>query len=110
MHVLFCLEPDQEIVLLSQVLAHSCNIGYETQRNLVLANCNGEQIRSLKQLKQLIDSSAATCKSLVFESKSGSVIVLNREAAIAAQEQVDLVCFLCFRFIVKIIFLIIAAL
>ena len=46
-------EPDQEVVLLSQVLAHSCNIGYETQRNLVLSKCNGELVRSLKHLKQV---------------------------------------------------------
>ena len=41
------------MVLLSQVLAHSCNIGYETQRNLVLSKCNGELVRSLKHLKQV---------------------------------------------------------
>ena len=42
---------------------------------------------------QIIESSEST--NLVFESKSGSIVVLNRLAALAAQDQVCNVCNVC---------------
>lgn len=65
------VEGGEEIVLLSQVIAHSCNIGYETQSNLRLSKFNGVPVRSLKHLKRLIDIAAATGLDAV-ESNKGS--------------------------------------
>lgn len=106
-------EEGEEIVILSQVIAHTCNIGYETYRNMHLKRFNGLQVNNLKHLKQLVDAAAATSTSvsesnkrkaqsrgnksatsssleapLVFEFTSGQVIVLEAAAAFAAQAQI----------------------
>ena len=49
---------EEEIVILSQVIAHSCNIGYETAKNLHLKTFNGIHVKNLKHLKQMIDDIA----------------------------------------------------
>lgn len=49
------LEPGQEVVMLSQVLAHTCNIGYEKMRDVVLSKYNGRRIINLRHLKNLIE-------------------------------------------------------
>jgi hypothetical protein len=72
--------------MLSQVLAHQCNIGYETQRNMILETFNGVAVKSLRQLKQSLDQ--ASGNTLVFEFRGGAVVVLNRAAALGAQVQV----------------------
>ena len=41
--------------MLSQVIAHSCNIGYEMNKNLHLKSLNNIKIKNLKHLKSLID-------------------------------------------------------
>ena len=41
--------------MLSQVIAHSCNIGYEMNKNLHLKSFNNIKIKNLKHLKSLID-------------------------------------------------------
>ena len=99
---------DQEVVLLSQVLAQNCNIGSETHRNLVLQSFNGVVVRSLKHLKHLIDVASGgvtlleveetkpNSNSFVFEFQNGNVMVLNREAALAAQQQVMYSCLFCY--------------
>jgi len=90
-------EPEQEVVLLSQVLAHRCNIGYENNRNMPLKAVNGQPVKNLRQLKQVVDQAllvkaapaaedAADCK-LVFEFTNGMLLVLDGKAALDAQEQ-----------------------
>ena len=54
------LAHDQELVILSQVLAHNCNIGYENNRNMLIRSFNGEAVKSLKHLKTMIDQYTAT--------------------------------------------------
>jgi hypothetical protein len=48
--------PGEEVVMLSQVIAHSCNIGYEMNKNLQLKSFNSVSIKNLKHLKDLIDA------------------------------------------------------
>ena len=76
-----------ESILLSQVLSHSCNIGYETNRNMRLVKLNGESVCSLAHLKSLIEIS--TQQNLVFEFSSGQIMVVDREAAIDSNDQVS---------------------
>ncbi|KXS13562.1 trypsin-like serine protease [Gonapodya prolifera JEL478] len=45
----------QEIVLLSQVLAHDSNVGYDFVQNIQLAKVNGVEVRNLKHAVQLIE-------------------------------------------------------
>jgi len=45
----------EEMVLLSQVIAHQCNIGYESYNNFHLIKFNGEKVVNLKHLKDKVD-------------------------------------------------------
>lgn len=79
-------DPSAEVVILSQVLSHTCNIGYETIRNLRAVRLNGEEVLSLAQMQAVVRE--ATSESLVFEFSTGQVIVLDRAHAMAATDQV----------------------
>ena len=46
-----------QVVVLSQVLAHPSNVGYEHLVNVQLKACNGEAVRNLKHLVQLVEQS-----------------------------------------------------
>jgi hypothetical protein len=94
-----CKEVDEEIVVLSQVISHACNIGYEMQRNLRLLSFNGVLVKNLKHLYSMIQTAkiAVGVKSavkgdknfpFVFVFSEGQVIVLDGEAALNAQDQV----------------------
>lgn len=95
-------EEGEEILLLSQVLAHGCNIGYETCKNFVLEKVNGISVKSLKHLRSLLlqweqssdaDAPKGATKGaddkLVFEfsTPAGYMMVLDREEAMGAQAQ-----------------------
>ena len=73
-------------MLLSQVIAHSCNIGYERSHNLQLVKLNNQPIKSLKQLKKLLYTDKDS--NLVFEFRSGQQMILDRAAAMESQTQV----------------------
>ena len=73
--------------MLSQVLSHNCNIGYETSRHMRLIKVNGESVLRLAHLKQFVESSQS--KFLIFEFSSGQIIVMDREAALNANDQVS---------------------
>lgn len=90
-------DDDEEIVLLSQVISHTCNIGYEMQRNVRLMSFNGVSVQNLRHLGELISSSAQKLEAnntdgstlpFVFEFSGGQVIVLDGYASIRAQNQV----------------------
>ena len=82
-------QDEEEVVLLSQVIAHKCNIGYETHRNMHLVSLNGNPIKSLKGLKRLVDSFLETpTRPLLFEFANGQQIVIDSNAGRAAQAQI----------------------
>lgn len=72
----------QEIVLLSQVLAHAVNIGYEGVSHLKALRFNGTKIRNVKHLAQLVDS--CTSAYMRFELEDSVVVVLATNSACAA--------------------------
>ena len=86
----------EEVVLLSQVISHSCNIGYETYRNLHLESFNGEKVRSMRHLKALVDQAVQRVERggagrdtfITLEFANGQIIVLDEEAAVGAQAQI----------------------
>ncbi|KAJ3340420.1 hypothetical protein HDU93_007027 [Gonapodya sp. JEL0774] len=47
--------PGQELVLLSQVLAHDSNVGYDFVGNIALTKVNGVMVQNLKHAVQLIE-------------------------------------------------------
>lgn len=81
-------------MLLSQVLAHTCNIGYENSRNMILHTFNGVKVLNLKHLKSLlyaaapaVDVSEAASDKLFFEFTNGMILVLDRQSALEAQHE-----------------------
>lgn len=103
-------EVGEEVVILSQVIAHTCNIGYELLRNMRLTHFNGAPVKNLRSLKTMVDAASNTLKAsqvgsargkanrraiisaleapLVFEFSSGQIVVLEASAAFAAQSQI----------------------
>ena len=88
-----------EVVVLTQVLAHRANLGYEHLTNKVLHSFNSERVTSLAHLSELIsgayvgcrggNSSSGSCSHLRFEfAPSDNVVVLEIEAAKAATDEV----------------------
>jgi S1-C subfamily serine protease len=83
---------DEERVILTQVLAHPVNIGYQTMRNVVLSKLNDTQITSLAQLKLLIFDTVTNkighhVPDIVLEFENGQVVVVNGTEAMAASDQ-----------------------
>lgn len=66
----------QQIVLLTQILAHSCNLGYEDMENSHLKKFNGVEVESLQHLADLYDK--AQEKFLNFEFFPQRIICLDR--------------------------------
>jgi hypothetical protein len=46
---------DQQLIVVSQVLANDINIGYEEITNILVQEFNGVKIRNLRHLAQLVD-------------------------------------------------------
>ncbi|KAF3780497.1 Protease Do-like 2 [Nymphaea thermarum] len=89
----------EQIVILSQVLAHEANIGYEDMGNqqaclifhnkvkpLQVTRFNGTRIRNIRHLAHLLDS--CQDKYLVFEFEDNFLAVLEREATNAASAKI----------------------
>lgn len=79
---------ESQIVLLSQVLSHSCNIGYETNRNLRLLKCNDHSITNLSQLQKIVATMNGT-GTLSFEFSTGQIMIMNAAAALDSNKQVN---------------------
>ncbi|CAN0899066.1 Protease Do-like 2, chloroplastic, partial [Linum grandiflorum] len=77
---------EEQIVILSQVLANEVNIGYEDMGNQQVLKFNGTRIRNIHHLAHLID----TCKGkyLAFEFEDNYLVVLEKEPALGASSQV----------------------
>jgi len=78
--------PDHQVVILSQVLASSINIGYHEISNLKVDKFNGIEIRNMFHLKQLIDESTQEFNR--FDLALDKVIVVNRIDAFHSNDQV----------------------
>ncbi|WVZ96266.1 hypothetical protein U9M48_041924 [Paspalum notatum var. saurae] len=76
----------EQIVIVSQVLAHEVNIGYEHMGNQQVMKLNGTTIKNIHHLAHLVD----TCKDkfLTFEFEDDFLVVLHREEATAASSDI----------------------
>eukprot|EP01125_Pyxidicula_operculata_P001953 TRINITY_DN1190_c0_g1_i1.p1 TRINITY_DN1190_c0_g1~~TRINITY_DN1190_c0_g1_i1.p1 ORF type:complete len:503 (+),score=91.25 TRINITY_DN1190_c0_g1_i1:520-2028(+) len=74
---LTCLReyPDQEVVILSHVLADDLNYGYTNFYNKELDKFNGVEIRNIKQLFQLLQGCQEEFAK--FEFKDKGIVILN---------------------------------
>ncbi|RAL38211.1 hypothetical protein DM860_017416 [Cuscuta australis] len=77
---------DEQIVVLSQVLANEVNIGYEDISNEQILKLNGIRIKNIHHLAHLLDS--CEDKYLVFEFADNFLVVLERVAALAASASI----------------------
>lgn len=71
--------PGEQVVVLSQVLAADCTVGYEDMSNLQVLTFNGVRVRSLAGLSEAVTA----CQEAFFrfELDSGEIIVMNAEQA-----------------------------
>ncbi|KAG2616388.1 hypothetical protein PVAP13_3NG193501 [Panicum virgatum] len=76
----------EQIVIVSQVLAHEVNIGYEHMGNQQVIKLNGTAVKNIHHLAHLVD----TCqdKFLTFEFEDDFLVVLHREEAAAASSDI----------------------
>jgi len=70
-----------EIVVLQKVLADPVNLGYHDMESVEVVRVQGKAIRGLSDLIRAIETD--TTEFISFETVDGSVMVLNREQAIA---------------------------
>ena len=68
-------EPDEEVVVLSQVLAADSTIGYEEVANTAVHNFNGVKVRNLRHLVQLVE--ACEDEYMRFELDYNTILVLT---------------------------------
>lgn len=50
---------DEELVLLSKVLAHEISLGYEHVTNAAVEMCQGQRVRNLLHIVELVDAALA---------------------------------------------------
>ncbi|GAQ86753.1 HrtA/DegP protease [Klebsormidium nitens] len=74
--------PDQQVVVVSQVLVADINIGYEEIVNTQVLRFNGTRVNNLKHLAAMVE--AATAPFLRFDLEYDQVMVLETAAAKAA--------------------------
>ena len=72
--------PDEEVVLLFQILSAELNYGYKGT-SLWVTHFNGQKVRNLAQMAALVE--AATGEFLEWDTDDGSCIVLDRAEALA---------------------------
>jgi len=76
---------DEEIVVLTQILAHDLTVGYEDLENVLLETVNDEKVRNLRQVWDII--SACSDEYLRFGLHNNLVLVLSSEDAKKATAQ-----------------------
>mmetsp|Transcript_39712 Transcript_39712/g.64406 ORF Transcript_39712/g.64406 Transcript_39712/m.64406 type:complete len:625 (+) Transcript_39712:172-2046(+) len=79
--------PDERIVVVSQVLAHDSNVGFQTgTSNIQLESFNGTKIRNIKHLVELVMTS--NDEFARFDLENGKAIVLEVESANSSNEAI----------------------
>eukprot|EP00877_Chromochloris_zofingiensis_P004183 jgi/Chrzof1/13766/Cz08g11120.t1 len=78
--------PDQQVIVLSQVLASEVNIGYEEILNTQVVALNGEKIQNMHHLVKLVD--ACTSEYLHFDLDYNQKVVLSAANAKAATKEI----------------------
>ncbi|KAF0925643.1 hypothetical protein E2562_017218 [Oryza meyeriana var. granulata] len=76
----------EQIVIVSQVLAHEVNIGYEHMGNQQVIKLNGTMVKNIHHLAHLVDN----CKDkfLTFEFEDDFLVVLDQEEATTASSYI----------------------
>ncbi|ORM39766.1 putative protease [Babesia sp. Xinjiang] len=83
----FASEYGQEVVVLSQILASDITVGYEF-KNVRLLSVNGQDVKNLRHLEELICSIPEDEPFIRFHIERGSMIVLDRKRALAMHDEI----------------------
>jgi len=78
--------PDQQVVLLSQVLVHDVNTGYQHTTNIQVHKFNGVEIQNLQHLVSLVES--CTESFVRFDLEFQRVVIMDRALALQASEEI----------------------
>ena len=80
---------DEELVVVSKVLANEISLGYEHVTNAALKTCQGQPVRNLRHLTELVDETLRAGDTfLEFGLEQGERIVLSAHAVPAATTEV----------------------
>jgi hypothetical protein len=77
----------EEVVVLSKVLPDEINSGYHDVSDLIIARVNGRKINHLRDLIRIVEKDNDS-NFVVFESRQGFKVVLERKSAEAAQDKI----------------------
>jgi len=76
----------EQVVILSQTLAHNVNVGYDYLHNIQVFSANGTKIHNLKHLAELVDNNKESY--LRFDLFHGETIILDYAEALAASADI----------------------
>ncbi|CAL4991953.1 unnamed protein product [Urochloa decumbens] len=78
--------PDEQLVVISQVLAADINTGYEDISNSLVVSFNGQPVKNLKNLVTIVEN----CKDkfLKFGLEFGQIVILETKTAKAATKDI----------------------
>jgi S1-C subfamily serine protease len=79
-------EDQQEVVVLSQVLADSVNKGYHNIADIIVAKINGQRFANMQQFYQILTQSKQDF--IIFEDKFGYQVIMDRLAVEARNEPI----------------------
>lgn len=79
--------PDRrQLVVALQVMAADVNLGYHDWRNWLVGSVNGEQVKDFEHFADLVKQNEKD--NIVFENTNGYQMVINHDAAIAAEAEI----------------------
>ncbi|CDJ40717.1 trypsin, putative [Eimeria tenella] len=78
--------PGQQCVILTHVLAHEITVGFEHLHNIQVVAFNGEQVRTLRHLKDLVE--ASTDEFWRFDLDHEEVVILKAASARSALKSI----------------------
>jgi hypothetical protein len=78
---------DEQVIILSNVLPHNVNKGYQNISEDIISEVNGQKIHNLQSMVHIILKSTEN-PFVEFKTKKGIYIVLDRKAVEAAQDEI----------------------
>lgn len=90
-------QPDDEVVVLSQVLAHAVNNGYQGYHDLEVRSVNGHKVKNLRHMKELVEGVAEEMISdgddvarpwIEIMLEGSRLVVIERSVAMEATQEI----------------------
>ena len=78
---------NEQIIILSNVLPHNVNKGYQNLSECIILEVNGQKIHNIQSMVRIIEKSAEN-PFVEFKTKKGIYIILDRKAVEAAQDKI----------------------